>query len=149
MARGVPGLALALAVLYAGCADPSVEDLRRQSYVWDAEDGLCGRVISVDVGRRVWREHGCEANSSVTLAGTASKAEVQALADGFLLARSFDLALLPAGTCEVTHLFQENPTDRPSFAIAICGRADASSFDDIEGLIEPFASLARAFQQLP
>jgi hypothetical protein len=101
MARGVPGLALALAVLYAGCADPSVEDLRRQSYVWDAEDGLCGRVISVDVGRRVWREHGCEANSSVTLAGTASKAEVQALADGFLLARSFDLAPLPAGTCEV------------------------------------------------
>jgi hypothetical protein len=146
--RGLRSLAVAT-LACAACGNVRVEDLKRPTYVWDAEDGLCGRSVAVDGARLVWREHGCESNPSLKLVGLATPAEVRALSEGFVSLRAFDPTMAPSGGFGITHLFQEYPVDQPPFALAIRAPDDARSFDEVDSLIEPFGSLARAFLQLP
>jgi len=132
----------------AACSDVRVEDLKRPAYVWDAENGLCGRTVAVDGAGIIWREHGCESNPPFTVGGVATAAEVEALADGFLRLRAFDPIDSPVNSCSIRHLFQERPREQPPFTLGICAATGATSFDDPESLIEPFTSLARAFLAL-
>jgi len=139
-------LAILGSILVLGCGATHLEDLKQPALWWEQRLGMCSRLVAVDANRTVWNDQGCE-NDRISLdnVGVTTQDRYSAVKTAStLLPNPPD----PMPSCSTggMHVFGiRNAGSHDSWFV--CG--SGAEYGGLDGLDEPFLSLAMDFQELP
>jgi hypothetical protein len=126
--------------------DVALESLTKPSVSWEQRRGLCTRVRAVDAAGALWDDTGCEGDAvtleRVTVLSAERVTELKTATDAMTRVTPLDDRCDGASR----HLFtlrQDNAT--PSIAWTRCGSGTA--YGQLDGLTEPFLTIARILNQ--
>jgi len=144
--RSASIMAILGAVLASGCGGSTyLEDLKQPVLCWEQRLGMCSRLVAVDANRMVWNNQGCEdGRYTLDRVGAATQDRYSSLmtASTLLLEPPDSMPECHTASMHAFGLMDEGHRD----AWGACG--SGALYGDLDGLEEPFLSLAMAFKNL-
>jgi hypothetical protein len=146
MKRRLMGCTVWMALALPACGSSESEGSEERLLLWSQQFRYCGKERAVDRLGDVYEKQACEdglaLHESLSRVGTTDSSNVEPL-------RQAMQALPPAKTdadaqC-LRHVFLEYDGSQRIFA-SVCG--SGSGYDDLTGLAEPYAGVARRFLTL-